>query len=41
MVVCHEGEGAIVTTAFHDGHALRAECLERIALGEDVRLASL
>jgi len=38
IVVCHEGEGPIVATAIHDGHALRAECLERIELAEDARL---
>ncbi len=38
IVIVHEGEGPIVATAIHDGHALRPECAARITLDEAVRL---
>jgi N-formylglutamate deformylase len=38
FVIVHEGEGPIVATAIHDGHALRPECAARISLDEVVRL---
>ncbi len=37
-VVLDEGDGPIVATAIHDGHALRPECAERMALAETIRL---
>jgi N-formylglutamate deformylase len=37
IVVVDEGEGPIVATAIHDGHALRPECAERMVLDEASR----
>jgi N-formylglutamate amidohydrolase len=36
--VLHEGDGPIVATAIHDGHALRADCQDCIGLDEATRL---
>jgi N-formylglutamate amidohydrolase len=38
VVIVDEGDGPIVATAIHDGHALRPECAARIVLDEAVRL---
>ena len=38
IVIVDEGDGPIVATAIHDGHALRAEIAARLALDEAVRL---
>ncbi|HEY5928084.1 MAG TPA: N-formylglutamate amidohydrolase [Kofleriaceae bacterium] len=38
IVIVDEGDGPIVATAIHDGHGLRAEVAERIALDDAVRL---
>ena len=38
IVIVDEGDGPIVATAIHDGHALRPDCAARIALDEAARL---
>jgi N-formylglutamate deformylase len=38
IVIMDEGDGPIVATAIHDGHALRPECAALIALDEATRL---
>jgi N-formylglutamate amidohydrolase len=38
VVIVDEGDGPLVATAIHDGHGLRPECAELIALDGAVRL---
>lgn len=38
IVIVAEGDGPIVATAIHDGHGLRSEIAERVALDEATRL---
>lgn len=38
IVVVHEGDGPVIATAIHDGHALRAEAATCMALDEATRL---
>lgn len=38
LVILHEGDGPVVATAIHDGHALRAEAAACMALDEATRL---
>jgi N-formylglutamate deformylase len=38
IVIVDEGDGPVVATAIHDGHALRPECAALMALDEAVRL---
>jgi N-formylglutamate amidohydrolase len=38
VVRLHEGSGPVVATAIHDGHAVRPEVAERLALDEATRL---
>ncbi len=38
IVIVEEGDGPIVATAIHDGHALRDECAERMNLDDATRL---
>jgi N-formylglutamate deformylase len=38
LVELEEGDGPVVATAIHDGHALRPEVAERLALDERTRL---